>query len=161
MNKKRKWTVGRLLSGALALLGFAGCGNIWDEEVLYGTPSVDYRVMGTVTDANGKPIQGIQVVVADQDIINGKISPEEHPWIPVDTTHTDSKGQFSSAMINDVSYTRTLIAVQDIDSVANGGLFNEKRIHINDFEKKQVKKGDDWYSGEYEFSKDIQLTKRQ
>lgn len=160
MNKKKRWTVGRLLSGALALLGFAGCNN-GEAPVLYGTPSVDYRVMGTITDTNGKPIQGIRVVVADQDIINGKISAEEYPWVTSDTTYTDNKGQFSSSKINDISYTRTLIDIQDIDDEANGGVFNEKRLHINDFEKKQVKKKDGWYSGEFEFSKDIQLSKRE
>jgi len=41
MNKKKRWTVGRLLSGALALLGFAGCDNTWNGADLYGTPSVD------------------------------------------------------------------------------------------------------------------------
>ena len=160
MNKKRRWTVGRLLSGALALLGFAGCNN-GEAPVLYGTPSVDYRVMGTITDTNGKPIQGIRVVVADEDVINGKIYAEDYPWVTSDTTYTDNKGQFSSSKINDISYTRTLIDIQDIDDEANGGVFNEKRLHINHFEKKQVKKKDGWYSGEFEFSKDIQLTKRK
>ena len=159
-KKDYKKTVGRLLSGALALLGFAGCNN-GEAPVLYGTPSVDYRVMGTITDTNGKPIQGIRVVVADEDVINGKISAEEHPWILADTTYTDNKGQFSSSKINDISYTRTLIDIQDIDDEANGGVFNEKRLLINDFEKKQVKKKDGWYSGEFEFSKDIQLSKRE
>ena len=158
--KDYKKTVGRLLSGALALLGFAGC-NIGDEPVLYGSPSVDYRVMGTITDTNGKPIQGIRVVVADEDVINGKIYAEDYPWVTSDTTYTDNKGQFSSSKINDISYTRTLIDIQDIDDEANGGVFNEKRLHINHFEKKQVKKKDGWYSGEFEFSKDIQLTKRK
>ena len=139
MNKKRRWTVGRLLSGALALLGFAGCDNTWNGADLYGTPSVDYRVMGTITDTDGKPIQGIQVVVADEDVINGKISAEKYPWVTSDTTYTDNKGQFSSSKINGISYTQTLI----------------------DIEKKQVKEKDNWYSGEFEFSKDIQLTKRK
>ena len=144
MNKEKRWTVGRLLSGALALLGFAGCNN-GEAPVLYGTPSVDYRVMGTITDTNGKPIQGIRVVVADEDVINGKIYAEDYPWVTSDTTYTDNKGQFSSSKINDISYTRTLIDIQDIDDEANGGVFNEKRLHINHFEKKQVKKKDGWY----------------
>lgn len=161
MNKKRRWTVGRLLSGALALLGFAGCDNTWNGADLYGTPSVDYRVMGTITDTDGKPIQGIQVVVADEDVINGKISAEKYPWVTSDTTYTDNKGQFSSSKINGISYTQTLIDIQDVDGEANGGTFNEKRLHINDFEKIQVKEKGSWYSGEFEFSKDIQLTKRK
>ena len=56
--KKKKWNVKALLSGALALLGFAGCSNNEPDDMifLYGTPSVGYRVMGTVTDAEGKPL---------------------------------------------------------------------------------------------------------
>ena len=62
MNKKNRWKVSSLLSGALALLGFAGCSNN-SESLLYGTPSVDYRVVGTVTDEQGNPLKDIQVVV--------------------------------------------------------------------------------------------------
>ena len=61
--RRKKWNVEALLSGALALLGFTGCSDINDAPDLYGTPSVDYRVLGTVTDEEGKPLEGIQVVM--------------------------------------------------------------------------------------------------
>ena len=65
MNKKKKWKVESLLSGALALLGFTGCNSNSEAPCLYGTPSVNYQVLGTVTDEQGKPLKDIQVVVAD------------------------------------------------------------------------------------------------
>ena len=61
--RRKKWNVEALLSGALALLGFTGCSDVSDAPNLYGTPSVDYRVLGTVTDEEGKPLEGIQVVM--------------------------------------------------------------------------------------------------
>lgn len=49
----------------MTALGFAGCSN--DEDTIvadeYGTPYADYKYMGTVTDENGKPIEGINVVI--------------------------------------------------------------------------------------------------
>ena len=98
MNKKKRWNVESLLSGTLALLGFAGCTNINDAPDLYGTPSVDYKVIGTVTDEQGKPLKDIQVVLVDpyayhyfddngQPYLNGRdsISGDIYP----DTTYTD------------------------------------------------------------------------
>ena len=47
----------------MTALGFAGCSD--DEDTIvadeYGTPYADYKYMGTVTDENGKPIEGINV----------------------------------------------------------------------------------------------------
>lgn len=57
MTMKRSWAL-----AALALLGFGTACNE-DEQILamYGTPNVDYRVQGRVTDLEGNPIEGIEV----------------------------------------------------------------------------------------------------
>lgn len=157
MNKKKRWTIGHLLSGALALLGFAGCDNAEDVPCLYGTPSVDFRVLGTVTDQTGNPLKGIQVVVGDEDIINGKASPTQ--WNKPDTTYTDSKGEFSSSKIEAIAYQNMMVGIQDIDGEANGGKFGEEKQLVRLLDKKQVKKGDGWYTGEFEFSTNVQLKK--
>ena len=58
-----------MLSGALALLGFAGCSGDGDDfpeqPSLYGAPvnTMDYRVLGMVTDEDGKPLKDIQVII--------------------------------------------------------------------------------------------------
>ena len=60
--KTNKWMT-RLLSGALVALGFTACddennGDYPDDYPLeYGSPSVEYRVKGTVTDEAGNPIE--------------------------------------------------------------------------------------------------------
>ena len=48
----------RLLSSALVALGFTACDNETTDDVYpleYGSPSVDYRVKGIVTDEAGNP----------------------------------------------------------------------------------------------------------
>ena len=53
----------RLLSSALVALGFTACDNETTDDVYpleYGSPSVDYRVKGIVTDEAGNPIENIK-----------------------------------------------------------------------------------------------------
>lgn len=170
--KKRKWNVETLLSGALALLGFAGCSSNSDEPgdypVLYGTPSVDYRVLGTVTDTQGKPLEGIQVVVENPYVLNyfdenGKPAERERDssgMMKPDTLYTDKDGKFSSSPANAISDSELVVEFQDIDGEANGGEFQLKRLTRNDFDKKQLKKEDSWYAGGYEYSQAVQLKRK-
>ena len=56
----------RLLSSALVALGFTACDNETTDDVYpleYGSPSVDYRVKGIVTDEAGNPIENIRVII--------------------------------------------------------------------------------------------------
>ena len=62
--KKRMFRISNaLLSGVLTLLGFSAAGCHEDTFDEYGSPHAKYRVVGTVTDENGQPIEGIQVKV--------------------------------------------------------------------------------------------------
>ena len=169
MNKKKRWNVESLLSGALALLGFAGCSNIKDAPDLYGTPSVDYKVIGTVTDEQGKPLKDIQVVLVDpyayhyfddngQPYLNGRdsISGDIYP----DTTYTDKNGKFASHKVKSGSSQKLVMKFQDIDGEANGGEFLQKQLTKNDFNEKRIKKGKGFYKGEYEYSKTVQMKRK-
>ena len=148
MNKKR-WTVGRLLSYALALLGFAGCTNNEEEPALYGTPTMDFQVLGTVTDEAGKPLEGIQVIV----------SPTNSTWFKPDVTSTNKNGQFTSSKLEAISSQEVTVSIKDIDGEANGGEFKEQELTLKEFEEKQTKEKEGWYSGEFEYSKNIKLKK--
>ena len=171
--KKKKWNVKALLSGALALLGFAGCSNNENNEpndmiCMYGSPSVGYRVMGTVTDEEGKPLKDIQVIMDNPrivtyldeegqnirpiDTINMKILP--------DTVYTDEKGQFSGLNTIAVSLSKLTVEFRDVDGEANGGDFNSQQLSENDFEKKQVQDADGWSTGEFELSKTVKLKRK-
>lgn len=57
-NSKSCWKW--LSATLLPVLGFAGCGNPGDSPDLYGSPTSDYQFKGRVTDADGKPVEGIK-----------------------------------------------------------------------------------------------------
>ena len=167
--RRKKWNVEALLSGALALLGFTGCSDINDAPNLYGTPSVDYRVLGTVTDAQGTPLEGIQVVMENpyawcyydesgkpieskRDLESGKMFP--------DTVYTDKNGKFISYKTAGSSDSKLMVKIQDVDGVANGGEFQSESFTKNELEEKQLKKGSGFYAGEYEYSKTVKLQRK-
>ena len=164
MNKKKRWNVESLLSGALALLGFAGCTNINDAPDLYGTPSVDYKVIGTVTDEQGKPLKDIQVIVKNPNgwsYYDDNTSRESlPPQVIPDTLYTDKDGKFTSNNVHAIGISKFTVEIQDIDGEANGGEFLQKQLTKNDFNKKRIKKGKGFYQGEYELSKDVQLKRK-
>ena len=167
--RRKRWNVETLLSGALALLGFTGCSDINDAPDLYGTPSVDYRVLGTVTDEEGKPLEGIQVVMDNPWIVSyldeggkeilPKVDTTNMKILP-DTVYTDKKGQFSGLKTMAGSLNKLTVEFRDIDGEANGGEFKSERFTKDKFDKKQLKKGDGFYEGEYEYSKTIRLERK-
>ena len=167
--RRKRWNVETLLSGALALLGFTGCSDINDAPDLYGTPSVDYRVLGTVTDEEGKPLEGIQVVMDNPWIVSyldeggkeilPKVNTTNMKILP-DTVYTDKKGQFSGLKTMAGSLNKLTVEFRDIDGEANGGDFNSQQLAENDFEKKQVQDADGWSTGEFELSKTVKLKRK-
>ena len=94
--KTNKWMT-RLLSGALVALGFTACddennGDYPDDYPLeYGSPSVEYRVKGTVTDEAGNPIENIRV------IIRNAWDNTPNPYMD-DTVYTDKQGAFANTL---------------------------------------------------------------
>ena len=164
MNKKKRWNVESLLSGALALLGFAGCSNIKDAPDLYGTPSVDYKIIGTVTDEQGKPLKDIQVIVKNPNgwsYYDDNTSRESlPPQVIPDTLYTDKDGKFTSNNVHAISVSKFTVEIQDIDGEANGGEFLQKQLTKNDFNEKRIKKGKGFNKGEYEYSKTVQLKRK-
>ena len=161
MNKKKRWNVESLLSGTLALLGFAGCTNINDAPDLYGTPSVDYKVIGTVTNEQGKPLKDIQVIVKNPNgwsYYDDNTSRESlPPQVIPDTLYTDKDGKFTSNNVHAISVSKFTVEIQDIDGEANGGEFLQKQLTKNDFNEKRIKKGKGFNKGEYEYSQTVQL----
>lgn len=159
MKKKRIITVRTLLSGVLAMLGFAGCANSADASCEYGMPMVDYRVTGEVKDESGKPLPGIQVIVKDEALL-GKEGAKPYQRYEGDTIYTDSKGAFQSAMIVSSYLKEQEVIFNDVDGKENGGEFESVKMSVDDLESKRIKKGDGWYSGEYELKAKVQLKKK-
>lgn len=50
----------KILFAALGAVGIAGCDNN-RQECMYGVPTQDYTLRGTVTDLQGSPLRGIEV----------------------------------------------------------------------------------------------------
>ena len=54
----------QLAAVILGLLGFSSCDiEIGGGMVMYGSPHSDFKAQGTVSDENGKPIEGIRVAI--------------------------------------------------------------------------------------------------
>lgn len=169
MKKKNRWRVSSMLSGALALLGFAGCSgdsdDLPDQPALYGPPvsTVDYRVLGTVTDEDGKPLKDIQVIIENSDAYV-YLDENEKPYgrdsitnkIIPDTTYTDKDGKFASLRTIAWDDNDLVVAFHDIDGEANDGEFLVKRLTSSELGEKQVLEKKNYYT-KYEYSKTIQL----
>ena len=157
--KKRIFSVRTLLSGVLAVLGFAGCEKAWNGECEYGSPSVDYRVIGEVTDEAGKPLSGIRVIVQDKYLLS-KDGDYHTYYHEGDTVYTDAQGAFQSAKIQSGGIYQQRVVFDDVDGEANGGEFRSVDMSIKDFDSKQIKKGDGWYDGDFELSTKVQMKKK-
>lgn len=141
--------INRILAAVLALLGFSACGEGKEPMPEYGTPSVSYRIKGTVTDKDNAPIKGIKVVISDE------------PEIESDdiTVYTDADGKFSGPHTYSFSLYGQTVTFEDVDGEDNGGRFKSSTLGIDDMTAKKVKEGGHWYSGDYEVTADVKLEK--
>lgn len=148
----------RFLSGALVALGFTACDNETTDDVYpleYGSPSVDYRVKGIVTDEAGNPIENIRV------IIRNAWDNTPNPYAD-DTVFTDKEGAFANEMTGTVGIDKQKVYFDDVDGEANGGLFQSDSTNIADMEATLVEEGHgSWYQGKYEFEVQKKLKKKE
>ncbi len=151
-------TTTRVLSGLLALLGFSACsdenGGGMSEE--YGSPIVDYQVKGQVTDAEGNPIDGIQVIA--KPAYGVYTDATNSSWKNADTTYTDAEGNFESSLLQNVAMEGKLL-FEDVDGEANGGVFQTDSASLQEAETVQLEERDGWYMGRYELILNKQLAK--
>ena len=140
-----------LYTAVIALLGFAGCsddpGSMAD---MYGVPTADYKYMGTVTDEEGNPIKGINVVFQGS---RNSLHKEFHRVV------TDENGRYltdylkwslSSEGIYQALYT-------DVDGEDNGGHFEDRIIETYKMEKEKTGEGNSWYNGKFILSTEVKL----
>lgn len=157
MNTKKRLTVCRLLSGALALLGFASCSEEFGGEEIryeYGSPYSKYIVKGTVTSDADKPLKGIQVIV--------RRAWNNHP-MDADTVYTDEKGTFNTGELGTGGIGMQKVYFNDIDGDENGGAFKSDSLALKDMTVKQLEKAEHWYTGKFEYSPEepIKLSKEE
>lgn len=137
----------KLILFLLPLLGFqVACSsdnpNAPDDPngnlCLYGTPTAQFTIRGRVTDAAGKPVQGIEVtpleawhrnVPSDSFIPDNEV--ERDPVYPQETVSTSATGEYKieGQCFDWRSYNVTL-QVEDTDGPDNGGEFTTAKIDI-------------------------------
>lgn len=122
-------------------------------RVEYGCPHSDFEAKGTVTDEEGKGIQGIRVVIS-----------AEHPNTNytgkplTDTLWTNHDGEYATHH-EQFAYNNSIqIECEDVDGLENGGEYQKVVVEVPVF---QVKEGDgNWYHGAYEAGADVTMMKK-
>ena len=141
-----------LCATIISLLGFSACKA--EKEILYeyGSPYADYKYMGTITDEDGNPIQGIKAtLVGSSNIISGR---------EIAVLTTDKDGKFESEYYNEMNTHIAKIEFTDIDGELNGGEFASASINPSEMESTKVKENDThdkWYQGQFERKANVKL----
>lgn len=97
--------------------------------LMYGVPTMSFRVRGNVVNHQGKPVKGIQVVMLNRNFGNTPNNPgEDDPYVEdymklyADTTKAD--GSFDiKAKDRPTEYMR--VFVRDVDGPSNGNYQND------------------------------------
>ena len=98
-----------------------------DEILLmYGTPSMDFRLRGEVKDEQGRPVQDIRVNMLEYNMEVEGTTLQGDPdrvkeWLEESAVITDEKGRFVLDR-HDFPRDRVRLMVRDVDGAANGDL---------------------------------------
>ncbi len=122
----------------LTMMGFAAvsCDSLSPKDA-YGTPTMDYTVMGKVVNIRQEPLEGIKV----------------KPVGKLDGTYTDVSGAFTIVQQQ----------ITGFGGYADLIFEDEENVYIKDTVKiplTKVKDGDGWYNGEF-VAKDAKITMRK
>ena len=136
-----------LLAGIMALFGFAGCKY---DTPLYGVPSADYTVKGTVVnEKDGKPITGIRVGFFPVGWHEDAFGPKPEYYLGPETfVISNTNGGFT---LTNRDYGSFRVYLEDIDGEENG-LFQPKKVDV-DFSGASGS----WDIGEFTVTTTIQL----
>ena len=122
----------------LTFMGFAAvsCDSLSPKDA-YGTPTMDYTVMGKVVNIRQEPLEGIKV----------------KPVGKLDGTYTDVSGAFTIVQQQ----------ITGFGGYADLIFEDEENVYIKDTVKiplTKVKDGDGWYNGEF-VAKDAKIIMRK
>ncbi|MBP3763993.1 MAG: radical SAM-associated putative lipoprotein [Bacteroidales bacterium] len=170
-----------LLVTVMGALGFSSCHSAkqlpaTEEEpapmprereemrLMYGVPTMNFRVSGRVSDAKGRPVRNVRVNVlehgieATPDTVYG--DPERvREYLESTSATTDREGRFevkgSGRPVDEVK-----VLVRDVDGTANGSFRNqllEVKVTADDIDRSEA---EGWYHGELNKKLDIKLERR-
>lgn len=136
------------------------------EEIrlMYGTPTMDFRVSGHVKDANGKPIKGIAVnmlergIEATADTIYGD-QENIRKYLERSSVKTDAMGRFT-LQSSGLPQENLRVLVRDVDGDENGAFSNNLiDVKITDDIIDRSKAGG-WYQGSANARLEVKLEKK-
>ena len=119
-----------LLTALLSLLGY-GCSSENSMEMygspilMYGVPSAEYKISGTVTDEGGKAVEGIKTSVKQVTNYEGKPI-----TFAIDSVLTDANGHYDMTSTHFPQSPEIKLIVEDVDGDTNGAYQNDT-IDIN------------------------------
>ena len=126
-------------------------------RVMYGVPTMDYRISGRVKDANGKPVEGAAVnmlergIKATADTIYGD-QDNIRRYLEKNEVRTDGQGRFTLET-KDLPRDSVRVLVRDADGKANGEYKNRLiEIPVENVDKSNA---NGWYQGS--FSKEMEI----
>ena len=147
-----------VLAGIIGFFGFAGCERFGAD--MYGVPSADYKIKGTVVnEANGKPIPGVRAGFSpsewDEDAYGLK---PEYYWGTGTFVITNANGAFTLTARGGSGFIENIATVylEDIDGEENG-LFQPRKADVDFKDAVKGGKPSGWYGGEYTITTTIQL----
>lgn len=131
--------------------------------LMYGVPTVNYMLRGHVYDADGNPLQGVQVVLlegfvdATPDGILGEQKFVDR-YLADNAVTTNEKGEFYVSMKTSVSNNIRLL-VRDVDGESNGS-FQNKLMPISVEPRKNGNEANGWDLGSAEADIKVQLDRK-
>ena len=137
-----------LCVAVLGLLGFSACSD--DPEsasVAYGVRVLKYCYKGIVTDEDGNPIKGINVVM------KGRFDSKESSL----TISTDDNGEFKSGILVSSKDNVSEVEFVDVDGEANGGEFKSSTLKNGDMTSKDTHKEENY---DLEYSATVKLKRK-
>ncbi|MBQ2429360.1 MAG: radical SAM-associated putative lipoprotein [Alistipes sp.] len=137
-----------LCVAVLGVLGFSACSD--DPEsasVAYGVRVLKYCYKGTVTDEDGNPIKGINVVM------KGRFDSKESSL----TISTDDNGEFKSGILVFSKDNVSEVEFVDVDGEANGGEFKSSTLKNGDMTSKDTHKEENY---DLEYSATVKLKRK-
>ena len=100
------------------------------QVTVYGVPTCAFNIKGKVTDASGKPVKGLQVILVDSRIDPDNL-PQNEYWdaeLRRMTDTTDAKGNFE-VNGSDRPWEQMRVLVRDIDGAKNGS-FQQQLVEV-------------------------------
>ena len=153
LNRKLIRGTNWALAGILSLLGFSGCGEIFQLE--YGSPNADFKVTGYVTDEQGRPLSGVRIVAPNVD---GKWGKQDYPS-PHDTTYTGPDGKYTYRY-NSVGASDSLYIKLRYEDPTARPAYKSDSVTVG-FAKGDLKGGDrGWYLGAAEKEVNVTLKRK-